>query len=144
MGKRIGPKRPVRSLCFYEGDDISMNEEKKIMTDAAYENAINLKLFSALLSMAASASDEDNAALKFSRMEDSLPWESRRKEIGDFFAPHGLRYVGEVLERFEEHFGSGAENFRAVALAFGLRRALSAVQCVYWTAEGKLSEKTRT
>ena len=96
-----------------------MNEKTRIIIDAAYENAINLKLFSALLSMTASSSDEDNAVLKCSRMEDCLPWKSRRNEIGDFFAPYGLRYAGEVLERFEEHFGSGVENLRAVALALG-------------------------
>ncbi len=93
-------------------------ETKTDMIDAAYEKAIDLDLFSALLSMAASTSEETDAVRQCRRIDDTLPWKNRRAGISNFFAPYDLRYVGEVLERFEEHFGPGIRNFRAVALAF--------------------------
>ena len=86
---------------------------------AAYQDKINLELFDAILLMAATTSEDEDAMPKYRAIKRGLVWESRKNEDSNLLEKNGLRYIGEVLERYEVHFGAGKETMRAVALALG-------------------------
>lgn len=86
---------------------------------AAYQDKINLELFDAILLMAATTSEDEDAMPKYRAIKRGLIWESRKNEDSNLLEKNGLRYIGEVLERYEGHFGTRKESMRAVALALG-------------------------
>lgn len=85
----------------------------------AFQNKINLNLFHEVLYLAASTSDVEDAMKKYQDVLKRTVWEEYRCEENSLLEKKGLRYVGEVLERYEDQFGPGKENLRAVALAVG-------------------------
>ena len=86
---------------------------------AAYQNNVNLDLFGAVLYLAAVTSEKEEALEKCVLSIKNLIWENYITLDATLLEERGLRYIGEVLERYEEHFGSGKENMRAIALALG-------------------------
>ena len=86
---------------------------------AAYQNNVNLDLFGAVLYLAAVTSEDEEAVKKYRLSKKSVIWGNCETVDATLLEERGLRYIGEVLERYEEHFGSGKENMRAIALALG-------------------------
>ena len=86
---------------------------------AAYQNNINLELFSIVLYLAAVTSEDEEAMEKYRISKNNIIWSNYRTLDTSLLEKRGLRYIGEILERYEEHFGAGKENMRAIALALG-------------------------
>lgn len=84
-----------------------------------FQKSINLGLFHATLSMIAHVSEKEDALRQWRRLRNSVIWWECREDYESYFKSSGLRYPGEVLERYEEQFGSEISNLRAVALALG-------------------------
>lgn len=85
----------------------------------AFEKVINTDLFNAALSLAAATSKNEEAMLLYGRALQNALWGDRDIDQTAYFEAYGLRYFGEILERFAEKFGSERRNLRAVALALG-------------------------
>lgn len=82
---------------------------------AAWREAINLDLLNAAAHLVTSAVMSSSATETLRRLQ-AQRWYART-DATDFFAPTGLRYMGELLERFQEKFGEEPAHYRAVALA---------------------------
>lgn len=93
--------------------------EVKIIKYGEFQKAINLELFHAMLAMIAHVSEKEEALRQWRGLRHSVIWWEKQEGYESYFSASGLRYPGEVLERYEEHFGSKIENLRAVALALG-------------------------
>ena len=85
----------------------------------AFQKKINLDLFYGLLHMILNLTEKKDITKQRNDMEKSVIWWSPHKNYDGFFEKSGLRYPGEVLERYEESFGADMENLRALALALG-------------------------
>lgn len=97
-----------------------MRENKLEITKyGAFQDSINLELFHAMLAMTAHLSEKEEALFQWRGLRHSIIWWEKQEGYESYFRASGLRYPGEVLERYEEHFGSKTENLRAVALALG-------------------------
>lgn len=83
-----------------------------------YENVINIPLFNSILSMAISTTQKENTGEAYNKAIQRTIWGERLYSYEKYFEPYTLRYLGEVLERFESKFGTDSKHFRAVALAF--------------------------
>jgi len=84
-----------------------------------FQKAVNLDLFRATLAMIAHISEKKEALRQWRKCKHSVIWWEDHVDYEEYFKDSGLRYPGEVLERYEEHFGPGKENLRAVSLALG-------------------------
>lgn len=82
---------------------------------AAWREALNLDLLNAAAHLVTSAVMSSSATETLRRLR-AQRWYART-EATDFFAPTGIRYMGELLERFQEKFGEEPAHYRAVALA---------------------------
>lgn len=85
----------------------------------AFQKKINLDLFYGLLHMILNLTEKKDIKKQRNDMEKSVVWWSPHKNQSRFFEESGLRYPGEVLERYGESFGEKKENLRALALALG-------------------------
>ena len=83
-----------------------------------YGNDINIPLFNSILSMAISTTRKEYAGEAYRKAIHRTIWGERFYDYEKYFEPYTLKYLGEVLERFESKFGSDIKHFRAVALAF--------------------------
>ena len=84
----------------------------------AYAGQFNIDLFNAAVQLAISTTEAPKQVKEVQRKLNQLPW-YERKDATAFFEPHGIRYFGELLERYEEKLGDDLANTRAVALAMG-------------------------
>lgn len=85
----------------------------------AFEKEINLDLFHATLALAAKTSTNEEAMALYYEKGRHIIWFEGNSDEESYFAPYGLRYLGEVLERYQECFGAEIRNTRALALAIG-------------------------
>lgn len=85
----------------------------------AYQKNINLKLFHGLFHMIMNLTEKKDAKKQRNGVEQSIIWWEPHANYGAVFKNSGLRYPGEVLERYEESFGTDKANMRALALALG-------------------------
>lgn len=85
----------------------------------AYEKEVNLDLFHAALALAAKTSTNEEAMSLYYERGRQIIWFEGNYDEESYFAPYGLRYLGEVLERYQECFGTDIRNTRALALAIG-------------------------
>ena len=92
---------------------------------AAYQNNINLELFSIVLYLAAVTSEDDEAMEKYRISKNNIIWSNYRTLDTSLLEKRGLRYIGEILERYEEHFGAGKENMRAIRMTQAICRKQS-------------------
>lgn len=90
-----------------------------IIAHGEFHKSINLELFHAMLAMIAHMSEKEEALRQWRSLHHSVIWWENYRDYESYFKTSGLRYPGEVLERYEEYFGSKPENLRAVALALG-------------------------
>lgn len=91
----------------------------KGMAYEAYAEVVNIDLFNATLALAAQTSEAPGAMNLYRQIVRDVIWGEVFSNVEEFFSSSGLRYLGEILERYEENIGGGQENFRAVALALG-------------------------
>lgn len=86
---------------------------------AAWREAIHLELLNAAVQLAISSTTNADSARELTRKLRRQPWyESIDATV--FFAPTGLRYMGELLERYREKYGEERKHYRAVALALAI------------------------
>ena len=84
----------------------------------AYAGLFNIDLFNAATQLAISTTQAPKQVKEVQRRLDRLPW-YERGDASVYFEPHGIRYFGELLERYDEKLGDGITNTRAIALAMG-------------------------
>ena len=84
----------------------------------AYAGQFNTDLFNSAVQLAISTTEAPKQVKEVQRKLNRLPWYGR-KDAAAFFEPHGIRYFGELLERYGEKLGNDLANTRAVALAMG-------------------------
>lgn len=96
-----------------------MSSDNWKMGYEAYEREINLNLFHAALALAAKTSTNEDAMSIYYETGRRIIWFKGNFDEESYLAPYGLRYLGEVLERYQECFGTELRNTRALALAIG-------------------------
>ena len=84
----------------------------------AYAGQFNIDLFNSAVQLAISTTEAPKQVKEVQRKLNRLPW-YMRKDAAAFFESHGIRYFGELLERYGEKLGDDLANTRAVALAMG-------------------------
>lgn len=89
-----------------------------------FNQEINIPLFNAALSLAMATSKKESAGKQYREIVGRVIWGNYCNHE-NFLEPYTLRYLGEVLERFEEKFGTERKHFRAVALALGYALSFS-------------------
>lgn len=91
-----------------------MNQELERL--AAWREAVHLELLSAAVEMIVSSTGNAEASRDLTRKLQRQPWHEDM-DYTSFFEPVGLRYPGELLERYREKYGEERRHYRAVALA---------------------------
>ena len=99
-----------------------MNHEI-IPSYGVYQNAIDLTLYHAFAELVVETSQDDKARTTYRQIRAEQIWQPE-SDTSTYFEQYGLRYPGEVLERFEEKLGNNLRTFRALALALGYTRSI--------------------
>ena len=99
-----------------------MNHEI-IPSYAAYQNAIDLRLYHAFAELVSETSQDNKAKATYRQICAEQIWQPE-SDTSTYFEQYGLRYPGEVLERFEEKLGNNLRTLRALALALGYTRRI--------------------
>lgn len=89
----------------------------------AYQNAIDLTLYHAFAELVAETSQDDKAKTIYRQIRAEQIWQPL-SDTSAYFEQYGLRYPGEVLERFHEKLGNDLRTIRALALALGYTRSI--------------------
>lgn len=108
----------------------------------AYQQVIDLALYHAFAELVVRTSQEEDAWMKYRAIEDGQIWQ-QKTDVQDYFEPYGLRYPGEVLERFEDKLGTDARIFRALALALGKTRSIQSEHMFVGNQRGDFVQKIR-
>ncbi len=88
-------------------------ETFKLITHEAYTNEINIELFNDFVAFVMKAAEND--ILDFQRrMKEKCIW--YKYTHTDVSEKYNFRYPGEMLERYEQRFGSDIKDIRALAL----------------------------
>jgi hypothetical protein len=82
----------------------------------AYRTQVNIDLFNAAVHLALSTTDASKQLPALNRQLENVIW-YERVNSQDYFESYGIRYLGELLERYAEKIGDTLPNLRAVALA---------------------------
>lgn len=82
----------------------------------AYQTQVNIPLFNAAVHLAISTTDASKQLPALNARLQSAIW-YEPADAQDYFEPYGIRYFGELLERYAEKVGDALPNLRAVALA---------------------------
>ena len=77
---------------------------------------VNIHLFNAAVHLAVSTTDAGKQISALKEQLNAMIW-YERTDSRAIFEPHGIRYLGELLERYAEKLGDTQANLRAVALA---------------------------
>lgn len=77
---------------------------------------VNIHLFNAAVHLAVSTTDAGKQIPALKEQLNTMIW-YERTDSRAIFEPHGIRYLGELLERYAEKLGDTRPNLRAVALA---------------------------
>lgn len=77
---------------------------------------VNIELFNAAIQLAISNAGASKQLSVLNLQLENVIWYERFNSQ-DYFEPYGIRYFGELLERYVEKVGDSLPNFRAVALA---------------------------
>jgi len=96
------------------------NEITKPLGLNAYDGQVNIVLFNDIINFILSVTAEPKDEL-LEKLLASHMWFSRTKGE-EFQERYGFRYLGELLERYEEKFGSDIADTRAIALAMGFAK----------------------
>lgn len=101
-----------------------MNQSKDFTLNqlAAYETVINIDLFNAAAQLAVSTTEATKQVSDLLACLGKSIWYKKVNAV-KYFEPHGIRYFGELLERYSERLGDTPQNLRAVALAFACTKA---------------------
>ena len=65
----------------------------------AYAGQFNIDLFNSAVQLAISTTEAPKQVKEVQQKLNQLPW-YERKDATAFFEPHGIRYFGELLERY--------------------------------------------
>ena len=85
----------------------------------ALHKKVDIPLFHAVLALAAETSTDDDAMKHYSDILENSIWGKPIENYGSVLEQYSLRYVGEILQRYEEKIGTDICHFRAIALAIG-------------------------
>ena len=81
----------------------------------AFENKINIQLFNEIVNFVISTTNID-AYNSIRQIKENFIW--FKKDINESIQDkYGVKYFGEMLERFEEKVDGSVETIRAIALA---------------------------
>ena len=89
---------------------------------AAFHGQVNIELFNDIIEFVSGTSAE-NHTVALRELEYSHLWYSRTHNE-NIQQKYGFRYLGELLERFEERHGSDIADIRAIALALAYAKDL--------------------
>jgi len=89
----------------------------------ALEKRVNLTLFQGLMAFVMDTTKANGAQVLAIRERCIFPFSS--KDNGEFQKKYGFMYLGELLERYEERFGTALPDIRAIALALGYTKDLT-------------------
>ena len=92
--------------------------DNQIARCKAYAAEFNIDLFNAAAQLAISTTEAPKQVKDVQSHLNRLPWYARTDAVA-YFEPHGIRYFGELLERYAEKLGDDLANTRAIALAMG-------------------------
>ena len=84
----------------------------------AYAGSFNIDLFNAAAQLAITTTEAPKQVKEVQHRLNRLPW-YERGDASAYFEPQGIRYFGELLERYGEKMGDDISNTRAIALAMG-------------------------
>ena len=84
----------------------------------AYAGSFNIDLFNAAAQLAITTTEAPKQVKEVQHRLNRLPW-YERGDASAYFEPQGIRYFGELLERYGEKMGDDIANTRAIALAMG-------------------------
>lgn len=82
----------------------------------AFESEINIELFNAAVQLAITTTEASKQTPELLRQLRKFLW-YKKSDAMRYFEPYGIRYLGELLERYAEKIGSDPRNLRALALA---------------------------
>ena len=110
----------------------------------AFENEINLTLCNDIIRFVIQVSDmkEDEKKAIRTDFENRIIWYDNRNN-NDFQEKYQFRYLGEMLERYEENFGSDICDLRAIALALAYTQPLISANMFIGTQQKDFIEKVR-
>ena len=77
---------------------------------------VNIHLFNAAVYLAITTTDAGKQIPALKQQLNAMIWYEHTDSRATF-EPHGIRYLGELLERYAEKLGDTQANLRAVALA---------------------------
>lgn len=77
---------------------------------------VNIHLFNTAVHLAISTTDAGKQIPALKQQLNAMIWYEHTDSRATF-EPHGIRYLGELLERYAEKLGDTRANLRAVALA---------------------------
>lgn len=94
-----------------------MNTKKiEFIESEAFEKHINIALCNEIITFVLNTSEKANKILS-SKVERCI-W-LKKKEMWELKAIDKIKYLGELLERYEEKIGNDIKNIRAISLALG-------------------------
>ncbi|MBE5040791.1 hypothetical protein [Ructibacterium gallinarum] len=88
-------------------------ESNTLFTYEAYANEINIELFNDFVAFVMEAAENDIFDFRRSIKEKCIWYECTHTDVPE---KYDFRYPGEMLERYEERYGSNIKNIRALAL----------------------------
>ncbi|MCL2619645.1 MAG: hypothetical protein FWD97_01760 [Defluviitaleaceae bacterium] len=92
------------------------NKVNKDMGFSAFNNQVNIELFNDVVEFIAATASADNSMTILRHLKATNLWYTQTHDE-NIRHKYGFRYFGELLERYEERFGSDIADIRAIALA---------------------------
>ena len=86
-----------------------------------YQKLINITLFNELIDLIIKTRNEKNTYNIWNEIHNKIIW-NNRADCTNFLNEYNFKYLGEILERYEERIGNSIEDLRAIILAVGYGR----------------------
>ena len=98
-----------------------------------YEKIFNIELFNSIVTFVMFTTDKDkNKLLRF--LEENHIW-FKAKYKNNVIEKYQFKYLGELLERYEEKIGTNIEDIRAITLALAYSKELITQQMIIGNQE---------
>lgn len=90
---------------------------------ALFQSQINMALFTDAVHLVLTTTQASKEVMDVKRSLTHVMW-YEQVDLHEPLTTHGIRYVGELLERFQEKLGDTPQNLRAIALALAVTEPL--------------------
>lgn len=94
----------------------------KIEEYEAYKNSINIELFNDIVSFIFSTTNKNHIPI-LEELKKKVIW-FKLENNNTIQNNYGFKYIGELLERFEERIGNNIKDIRAIALSLAFTKEL--------------------